>query len=163
MDVGRGVFVIEYQHDRGDSSSSKTQLDVPEDQFVNLSSEKTRPENDWSERQQIEEALMASEVRYRRLFETAKDGILLLDAETGQIADVNPFLQDLLGYSHTELLGRHFGKSARSKISLPARAHFDNYKARSTSVTKTFPWKQKMDSTGRWSSSAMSIWWMAGG
>ena len=49
---------------------------------------------------------MASEVRYRRLFETAKDGILLLDAETGQIADVNPFLQDLLGYSHTELLGK---------------------------------------------------------
>ncbi|MEJ2305594.1 MAG: PAS domain S-box protein [Anaerolineales bacterium] len=68
--------------------------------------EKTRPENDWSERQRIEEALIASEVRYRRLFETAKDGILLLDAETGQIADVNPFLQDLLGYSHTELLGR---------------------------------------------------------
>jgi diguanylate cyclase (GGDEF)-like protein/PAS domain S-box-containing protein len=71
-----------------------------------LSSEKTRPGNDWSERQQIEKTLMASEVRYRRLFETAKDGILLLDAETGQIADVNPFLQDLLGYSHTELLGR---------------------------------------------------------
>ena len=50
--------------------------------------------------------LIASEVRYRRLFETAKDGIILLDAETGQIADVNPFLQELLGYSHTELLGR---------------------------------------------------------
>ena len=71
-----------------------------------LSSEEARPEYDWSERQQVEEALIASEVRYRRLFETAKDGILLLDAETGQIADVNPFLQDLLGYSHTELLGR---------------------------------------------------------
>lgn len=56
--------------------------------------------------QQMEEALMASEVRYRRLFETAKDGILLLEAETGQITDVNPFLQDLLGYSHTEFLGR---------------------------------------------------------
>ena len=89
-----------------DNASSQTELDALEDQLANLSSEKTRPENDWSERQQIEEALMASEVRYRRLFETAKDGILLLDAETGQIADVNPFLQDLLGYSHTELLGR---------------------------------------------------------
>ena len=69
-------------------------------------SEKTMHENDWSERQRIEAALIASEVRYRRLFETAKDGILLLDAETGQIADANPFLQDLLGYSHNELLGR---------------------------------------------------------
>jgi diguanylate cyclase (GGDEF)-like protein/PAS domain S-box-containing protein len=95
-----------FVHLMENSASSQTQLDALEDQFANLSSEKTRPENDWSERQRIEEALKASEVRYRRLFETAKDGILLLDADTGQIADVNPFLQDLLGYSHTELLGR---------------------------------------------------------
>ncbi|MBP1704258.1 MAG: sensor hybrid histidine kinase, partial [Chloroflexi bacterium] len=88
------------------SASAQTQLDALEEQFGNLSDEKRRPENDWSERQRIEEALKASEVRYRRLFETAKDGILLLDADTGQIADVNPFLQDLLGYSHTELIGR---------------------------------------------------------
>ncbi|MGA7105739.1 MAG: diguanylate cyclase, partial [Candidatus Deferrimicrobiaceae bacterium] len=38
--------------------------------------------------------------------ETAKDGILLLDADTGRITDVNPFLMSLLGYSHTELLGK---------------------------------------------------------
>jgi PAS domain S-box-containing protein len=50
--------------------------------------------------------LQASEVRYRRLFETAKDGILLLDADNGRITDVNPFLQDLLGYSHSELIGK---------------------------------------------------------
>src|SRR6266576_1769033 len=48
----------------------------------------------------------ASELRYRRLFETAKDGILLLDADTGRITDVNPFLEDMLGYSHTELIGK---------------------------------------------------------
>ena len=48
----------------------------------------------------------ASELRYRRLFETAKDGIILLDADTGRITDVNPFLQDMLGYSHTELIGK---------------------------------------------------------
>jgi diguanylate cyclase (GGDEF)-like protein/PAS domain S-box-containing protein len=52
------------------------------------------------------EALRTSEVRYRRLFETAKDGIFLLDADTGRITDVNPFLEDLLGYSHTELIGK---------------------------------------------------------
>jgi diguanylate cyclase (GGDEF)-like protein/PAS domain S-box-containing protein len=50
--------------------------------------------------------LQASELRYRRLFEAAKDGILILDAETGQIIDVNPFLEDLLGYSHTEMMGK---------------------------------------------------------
>jgi diguanylate cyclase (GGDEF)-like protein/PAS domain S-box-containing protein len=74
--------------------------------FSRRSSAKTRPEDEWAEHQQIEEALIASEARYRRLFETAKDGILLLDAETGQITDVNPYLQDLLGYSHAEFLGK---------------------------------------------------------
>ncbi len=50
--------------------------------------------------------LEASELRYRRLFETAKDGILILDGDTGRITDANPFLQDMLGYSHTELIGK---------------------------------------------------------
>ncbi len=52
------------------------------------------------------EALRVSESRYRRLFETAQDGILLLNAETAQIEDVNPYLIKMLGYSHTEFLGK---------------------------------------------------------
>ncbi len=47
-----------------------------------------------------------SETRYRRLFETAKDGIIILDGDTGRITDANPFLQDMLGYSLQELLGK---------------------------------------------------------
>jgi len=43
------------------------------------------------ERDEEFRALKASEIRYRRLFETAQDGILILDADTGQIDDVNPF------------------------------------------------------------------------
>src|SRR6266496_2754753 len=50
--------------------------------------------------------LHTSEVRYRRLFETAKDGILLLDARRPRFTDVNQFLEDMLGYSHTELIGK---------------------------------------------------------
>ena len=61
---------------------------------------------DISERKQAEEALRASEVRYRRLFESAKDGILILDAETGMVVDVNPFLIQLLGFSHEAFLGK---------------------------------------------------------
>ncbi|MBU4033928.1 MAG: PAS domain S-box protein [Proteobacteria bacterium] len=53
------------------------------------------------------EALQDSEKRYRRLFESAKDGILILDAETGKVADVNPFLIQLLGYSYDEFRGKH--------------------------------------------------------
>src|ERR1017187_9753808 len=51
-------------------------------------------------------ALRVSESRYRRLFETARDGILLLNADTAQIEDVNPYLIELLGYSHKEFLGK---------------------------------------------------------
>src|SRR3990170_4587037 len=64
------------------------------------------PKSEIIERKRIEEALKASEIRYRRLLETAKDGILILDADTGRITDANPFLQNLLGYSHGELLGK---------------------------------------------------------
>lgn len=58
------------------------------------------------ERQEAKDALEASESRYRRLFETAQDGILILDADTGQILDVNPFLIELLGYSKQQFLGK---------------------------------------------------------
>ncbi|MCE0499756.1 MAG: PAS domain S-box protein [Methylacidiphilales bacterium] len=53
-----------------------------------------------------EQAIVASELRYRRLFETAQDGILILDAGTGQVVDANPYMKDLLGYSQEEFLGR---------------------------------------------------------
>ncbi len=52
-------------------------------------------------------ALQDSEKRYRRLFESAKDGILILDADTGKVVDVNPFLLQLLGYSYDALYGQH--------------------------------------------------------
>lgn len=52
----------------------------------------------------VDEALIVSEIRYRRLFEAARDGILILDAETGEITDVNPFLIELLGCSRADFL-----------------------------------------------------------
>jgi PAS domain S-box-containing protein len=53
-----------------------------------------------------QEELRTSEIRYRRLFEAARDGILILNAETLKITDVNPFMTELLGYSHAEFLGK---------------------------------------------------------
>ncbi|HUL23035.1 MAG TPA: sigma 54-interacting transcriptional regulator [Thermodesulfobacteriota bacterium] len=61
---------------------------------------------DITERKKTEEALKISETRYRRLFETAQDGILILDADTGQISDVNPFMVEMLGYPHEDFLGK---------------------------------------------------------
>jgi len=61
---------------------------------------------DITEPRRKENELRASEVRYRRLFETAQDGILILDGETRKIIDVNPFLFELLGYTRAELVGK---------------------------------------------------------
>jgi two-component system, cell cycle sensor histidine kinase and response regulator CckA len=61
---------------------------------------------DITERKRAEEALRESEKRYRHLFEAAKEGILILDADTAKVIDVNPFLTRLLGYSHTDLVGK---------------------------------------------------------
>ena len=54
----------------------------------------------------IEHKLKNSELRYRRLFEAAQDGILILDVATAKIIDVNPFLVSMLGYSKEEFLGK---------------------------------------------------------
>ena len=56
----------------------------------------------------IAPALKESELRYRRLFETAKDGILIVDGDNGIVTDVNPFLIDFLGYSRDEIIGKAF-------------------------------------------------------
>ena len=61
---------------------------------------------DITEHKRAAQALEASEIRYRRLFEAARDGILILDADRGTIIDVNPYLTELTGYSREELLGK---------------------------------------------------------
>ena len=67
-----------------------------------------RREHDLFYRQQHEatHALSISDARYRRLFEAARDGILILDAETGMVVDVNPFLVEMLGYSREQFFGK---------------------------------------------------------
>ncbi len=59
-----------------------------------------------AEREQAENTLTVSELRYRRLFETARDGILILDFKTSKITNANPFMADLLGYSQEDFVGK---------------------------------------------------------
>lgn len=58
------------------------------------------------EHARLKKKLQVSEARFRRLFETAQDGILILDARTGKIVEVNKFLIDMLGYSRDGFLGK---------------------------------------------------------
>ena len=57
--------------------------------------------------QRLEDAAWRrSEVQYRRLFQSARDGILILDEKTGKIIDANPFMHELLGYEYAHFLGK---------------------------------------------------------
>ncbi len=80
--------------------------------------------DDITERKKMEEALQVSETRYRRLFETAQDGILILDADTGEIFDINPFLIEMLGYSHEALLGKRLWEIGAFRDIEASRAAF---------------------------------------
>ncbi len=58
------------------------------------------------ETREARQAQGVSELRYRRLFEAARDGILILDAETGMVVDVNPYMIEITGHSKEEFLQR---------------------------------------------------------
>ncbi|MFP4001279.1 MAG: PAS domain S-box protein, partial [Thermoplasmata archaeon] len=71
-----------------------------------------------------EKRLEASEERYRRLFETAQDGMLILNAESGKIKDANPYIQELIGYSKEELVGRELWEIGTFKSVVENRERF---------------------------------------
>jgi PAS domain S-box-containing protein len=59
-----------------------------------------------NERFQVQIGMQRSELRYRRLFESAQDGVWIIDPHTRKILDANPFIADLLGYPYEALLGK---------------------------------------------------------
>ncbi len=99
------------------------------------------------------EALRTSEVRFRRMFETAKDAILLLDASTGQVRDVNRFLIEMLGYSHEEFLGKKLWDTGPFKNNETLQSAFQELQQKATQfVMKTCPCKRRaaIRSTRSW-------------
>lgn len=79
---------------------------------------------DITERKQAEHDLIASEKRYRRLFESAKDGILILDADSGMVVEANPFLIEMLGYSHEQFMGKRVWELGPLQDIIPNRDNF---------------------------------------
>jgi PAS domain S-box-containing protein len=79
---------------------------------------------DITDRKKAEETLSASEARYRRLFEAARDGILILDADTGMVVDVNPFLAEMLGYSREQFLGKRIWELGFFKDVAASKSNF---------------------------------------
>ena len=79
---------------------------------------------DITERKRMENEIAVSELRDRRLFETAQDGILILNAPAGEITDANPFLSNILGYSRQELLGKRLWEIGFFKDEAASRKAF---------------------------------------
>src|SRR5450631_1150511 len=90
---------------RTDQANTRTKQAEVRTEEANTRTDQANTRTDEAEARSVQ-AILASELRYRRLFETAQDGILILDADTGQVVDANPFMKDLLGYSQKEFLGR---------------------------------------------------------
>ncbi len=83
--------------------------------------------NEGSEKLMLED-LRISEIRYRRLFEAARDGILILDFETKKITDVNPFMIELLGYAREEFIGRELWEIGLLKDEAESIAAYEELK-----------------------------------
>lgn len=79
---------------------------------------------DVTERLETQNALRVSEMRYRRLFEAARDGVLLIDPQTRRILDANPFMTELLGYRRDELLGQELFEIGLLKDERASRTAF---------------------------------------
>ena len=80
--------------------------------------------NDVTERTESQAVLLASEIRYRRLFEAARDGILILNPDTRKITDANPFMSELLGFPREELLDKELWEIGLLKDEAASRAAF---------------------------------------
>ncbi len=83
---------------------------------------------DITARECSENKMRISEIRYRRLFEAAKDGVLLLDAGTCKITDANPFMTELLGYAHDQLVGKQLFEIGLLKDETASRTMFEKLK-----------------------------------
>ena len=84
---------------------------------------------DIHDHKQAEDKLRVSEIRYRRLFEAAKDGVLLLAPETRKITDANPFMTTLLGYTHSQLVGKELFEIGLLKDELASQEMFEKLKS----------------------------------
>jgi PAS domain S-box-containing protein len=99
--------------------------------------------NDITEGEVSRAAMRASEIRYRRLFEAARDGILIFDPETRKITDANPFMKELLGYTHDELLGKELWEIGLLKDEEASRAAFRELKQKHTIRYEDLPLRAK--------------------
>jgi PAS domain S-box-containing protein len=104
---------------------------------------KTRTEQAEMRTEQAETRSMhvirASELSYRRLFEAAREGILILEANTGRISDVNPFLVEMLGMSHDDLVGTPIWELGAFRDIVSNKAKFEQLQHQGYVLSENLP------------------------
>ena len=98
---------------------------------------------DVTERRRSDAALQDSELRFRRLFQTAKDGILILDAALGTIIEANPFMCGLLGYELDDFLGKELWEIGLFRDKEASRAAYRELLAKGYIRYENLPLKTK--------------------
>lgn len=101
--------------------------------------------DDITERLQLETKVRRSELRYRRLFEAAQDGILILDPETRKIIDANPFIIKFLDYPREQLLGKELWEIGLLKDKEASQKAFLQLKERGFIRYESLPLETKTD------------------
>ena len=85
---------------------------------------------------QTDEAQTDSETRYRKLFETVRDGIIILNGETGDIVDINPSFLKMLGFNYGEFSGKKPWEIETIKNIIPSHRAFHEMQDNKTVYNK---------------------------
>jgi PAS domain S-box-containing protein len=136
---GGEVYEVEFteicrQHSQIIPAESYTTLTDPDERLraITLLQQKANSlEAEIAERKAAEKALRLSEIRYRRLFEAARDGVLILDPETQKILDANPFMEELLSHSRDQLIGKELFEVGLLKDESTSQAMFRELQGKS--------------------------------
>jgi two-component system CheB/CheR fusion protein len=93
----------------------------------------------------ITERKKAAEARYRRLFESARDGIVIVDAHSGEILDLNPYAEDLFGYRKDDLVGTKLEELESMRSLSNGREVLEQIRERGVLRFDNFPLRTKDD------------------
>jgi PAS domain S-box-containing protein len=91
------------------------------------------------ERRQLEESIKGSELRYRRFFEASRDGILILDVDTGTVVNVNQFMIEMMGFSREQFLGKKIWELGFLNDVIANRDNFEELKRKKYITYENLP------------------------
>jgi PAS domain S-box-containing protein len=130
------------QESRIERAETRTELAEARTEQAEARTERSKTRTEQAEARS-EQAIRDSEISYRRLFEAAKEGILILEADTGRISDVNPSLTEILGFSHGELVGTPVWELGAFTDILSNKAKFEELAGHGYVRSENLPLKTK--------------------